>query len=422
MTNSTRDAALPLAGIRVLDFSKVLAGPLCTQYMADMGADVVKVEAPGSGDDSRHWPPFPAADDGQVFGTPFLAANRGKRSIAIDLKAAEGRALCHRLAAQADVVIESFGPGVAARLAVDYDSLRGVSDKLIHCSISGFGSVGPMKSGKGYDVILQAFTGMLSITGEPGGNSVRSPFSPVDQATGMHALIGILAALHERHASRRGKKIEVSLFDTATAFLGYFLQGFWERGSEPEKPGSGHESLCPYETFQASDKALILGVANDNLWKKFCKLAGLHEYADDPRYATNARRVANRRETVALVRDVMRRHPCAYWVEKLDAAGIPCSPLHGLSDLSSHPHTQAVEMVRQYDHPQLGPLRTVSQPIRFDGKRMPVTRHAPMLGEHTGQVLRELGMTAQEIGDLERRDVVRPWARGTRADSAGQSH
>nr|WP_246129349.1 CoA transferase [Verticiella sediminum] len=398
-----------MRGIRVLDFSKVLAGPLCTQYLSDMGAEVVKVEPIGSGDDSRRWPPFPAKPEGDALGTPFLAANRGKRSIAIDLKSVEGQRLCRALAASADVVVESFGPGVAARLAIDHEALKAANPALIHCSISGFGARGPMKNGKGYDVILQAFTGMLSITGEPGGNAVRSPFSPVDQATGMHALIGILAALFERNATGRGKKVEVSLFDTATGFLGYFLQGFWERGTEPEKPGSGHESLCPYEIFQASDKALILGVANDALWRKFCALAGLEAYADDPRYATNASRVANRQATVAIVAEAIGQRPCAEWIERLDAAGIPCSPLNSLGDLSKHPHTEASEMVREYEHPVLGRLKTVSQPIRFDGERMPIRRPAPMLGEHTEQLMAELGLNEDEIRDLEGRNVIRAW-------------
>lgn len=400
----------PLRNIRVLDFSKVLAGPLCTQYLADMGADVIKVEAVGTGDDSRRWPPFPKGRDADQLGTPFLAANRGKRSIVIDLKTPEGRRICHQLAASADIAIESFGPGVAARLGIDYDTLKAINPQLVYCSISGFGAQGPMRAGKGYDVILQAFTGMLSITGEPGGASVRSPFSPVDQATGMHALTGILAALYERHESQQGQKIEVSLFDTATAFLGYFLQGFWERGTEPEKPGSGHESLCPYEIFPASDKPLILGVANDNLWRKFCDIAGLQKYVDDPRFNTNANRVKHRKETVELVRKAISQRPCSDWIGQLDAAGIPCSPLNNLGDLSSHPHTAAVEMIRTYDHPVLGKIKTVSQPIRFEGSRTPMRRPAPMLGEHTAQVLAELGMSEEDIEDLKNRNVVNTWA------------
>lgn len=399
----------PLSTIRVLDFSKVLAGPLCTQYLADMGADVIKVEATGTGDDSRRWPPFPKGPDADQLGTPFLAANRGKRSIVIDLKTPEGRSICHKLAASADVVIESFGPGVAKRLGIDYDALKQINPRLVYCSISGFGAQGPMQKGKGYDVILQAFTGMLSITGEPGGASVRSPFSPVDQATGMHALTGILAALYERHTSKSGQKIEVSLFDTATAFLGYFLQGYWERGTEPQKPGSGHESLCPYEIFSASDKPLILGVANDSLWRKFCELAGLQKYTNDPRFNTNANRVKNRQETVELVRRAIRQRTCNEWIEQLDTAGIPCSPLNSLADLSEHPHTTAVEMIRTYKHPVLGSIKTVSQPVRFEGHRTPIRRPAPMLGEHTLDVLAEAGMSEAEIKDLLDRHVVSAW-------------
>jgi len=400
----------PLRKIRVLDFSKVLAGPLCTQYLADMGADVIKVEAMGTGDDSRRWPPFPDGPDGGQLGTPFLAANRGKRSIAINLKTADGRRICHQMAATADVAIESFGPGVAARLGIDYDTLKILNPRLVYCSISGFGAHGPMRAGKGYDVILQAFTGMLSITGEPGGPSVRSPFSPVDQATGMHALTGILAALYERHETRQGQRIEASLFDTATAFLGYFLQAFWQRGTEPEKPGSGHESLCPYEIFATRDKPLILGVANDSLWRKFCDLAGLQAYADDPRFRTNAARVKHRVETVALVGETMRGRSCDDWIEQLDAAGIPCSALNSLGDLSAHPHTAAVEMIREYEHPVLGAIKTVSQPLRFDGSRTPIRRPAPMLGEHTAQILAELGMDEKEIEELVNRKVVSAWA------------
>ena len=234
-------SASPIAGLKVLDLSKVLAGPLCAQYLGDMGADVVKVETPNEGDETRHWPPFREAEGHGHTGTVFLSANRNKRSIAIDLRSDAGREVVHQLARTSDVVIESFGPGVASRLGVDSRTLRGLNPRLVHCTVSGFGSVGPMRTGKGYDVILQAFCGMLAITGERDGPPVRSPFSPVDQATGLHALIGILAALLEREKTGTGGLVEAALFDTATGFLGYFLQGYWERGTEPEKPGSGHE-------------------------------------------------------------------------------------------------------------------------------------------------------------------------------------
>lgn len=392
-------SASPLSGLRVLDLSKVLAGPLCAQYLGDMGAEVIKVEPVHGGDDTRSWPPLRRAD-GTANGAIFLSANRNKRSVTVDLARAGGQEVVHRLAHWADVAISSFGPGVAARLKVDAPTLRALNPRLVCCEISGYGSVGPMREGKGYDVILQAFSGMLSITGEPGGPPVRSPFSPVDQGTGLHALIGILAALHERERTGEGGTVEASLFDTATGFLGYFLQNYWERGTEPERPGSGHESLCPYQVFESADKPLILGVANDALWQRFCEIAGLEAIRDDPRFATNAARVLHRAETVDRVAAAMRRRGRAEWLGLLDAAGIPCSPLHTLGELSQHPHSRASGMIFDYKHPVLGPLSAVAQPLRFDGERAVLRRPAPMLGEHTREVLAELGFSHEQIDQL----------------------
>jgi crotonobetainyl-CoA:carnitine CoA-transferase CaiB-like acyl-CoA transferase len=390
----------PLAGLKVLDLSKVLAGPLCAQYLGDMGAEVVKVEDTGAGDETRHWPPFRRDAQGHTAGTVFLSANRNKRSIAIDLRQPAGRAVVYRLAEQADIVIESFGPGVATKLCVDGATLRARNPRLIHCNISGYGSVGPMREGKGYDVILQAFCGMLAITGERDGPPVRSPFSPVDQATGLHALIGILAVLHERTRTGQGGSVEASLFDTATGFLGYFLQGYWERGTEPERPGSGHESLCPYQAFDTADKPLILGVANDSLWRRFCSLARLEPFVDDERFRTNAARVTHRVETVALVEKVLRTRSRDDWIAALTDAGIPCSPLHTLGELSDHPHSTASGMIRRHDDPMWGALRTVAQPLRFDGDRTSMRRVPPMHGADGAEVLRTAGFTAAEIDRL----------------------
>lgn len=392
---------LPLEGIRVLDFSKVLAGPQCAQYLGELGADVIKVEPIGSGDDTRHWPPF---DDGT--GAVFLSANRNKRSLALDLKSAEGRAICHRLAARADVVIESFGPGVAARLGVDHATLSALNPRLVHCGISGYGTVGPMREGKGYDVILQAFSGMISITGEPDGAPVRSPFSPVDQGTGLHAVIGIMGGLMQRDRTGMGCRVEASLFDTSVAFLAYFLQSFWTRGTEPVRAGSGHESLCPYQVFDTRDRPLILGVANDTLWVAFCRVAGVPELASRAGFRTNAERVARRAETVAIVADLMRAHGRDEWLALLDEAGIPCSPVHSLGELSEHPHTRASGMVFDYRTPEGRPLRAVSMPLRVDGERPAPQRPVPGLGADSDAVLREAGCTESEIEDLHRRGIV----------------
>lgn len=396
----------PLADVKVLDLSKVLAGPLCAMYLGDMGAEVVKVESP-EGDETRGWPPFHRDARGNTTGAVFFSANRNKRSIAIDLRQQAGRALVQRLAAASDVVIESFGPGVAEKLGVDATTLCATNPRLVHCRISGYGSVGPMRQGKGYDVILQAFSGMLSITGERGGGPVRSPFSPVDQATGLHALIGILALLHERERTGRGGTVKASLFDTATGFLGYFLQSYWARGTEPERAGSGHESLCPYEAFDTADKPLILGVANDGLWRRFCALAGLEAFVDRPEFRTNAERVRHRDATVALVKAKLRERTRDAWLDALSAAGIPCSPLHTLGELASHPHSRASEMIRSLTDSEVGDWQTVSQPLRFDGQRPSPRSPPPSHGADAKHVLQAAGMTDEEVVRLIASGVVR---------------
>jgi len=386
---------LPLAGRRILDFSKILAGPLCTQYLADLGADVIKVE-PLGGDDTRQWPPF---QDG--VGAIFLAVNRNKRDIAVDLRKSEGLALCHELARGADVVVESFGPGVADRLGIGWDAMATINPRLVYASISGYGTQGPMKESKGYDLIAQAFTGMLSMTGEPGGPPARSPFSPIDQATGYHAVIGILSGLMQRDATGEGVKIETSLFDSAVGFLGYFLQGYWQHGQEPQPPGSGHESLCPYQAFETADKPMILGVANDSLWQNFCLLAERPELAEDVRFAKGADRVANRATVIPLVADILKRRTRADWLAALAVAGIPSSPVHSLGELSAHPHTAASGMILKH-----GDFKTIASPLRASGVRLGIRRPPPRLGEHSREILRELGRPDTEIESMIAERIV----------------
>lgn len=401
MTTNDRDPFRPLQGLRVLDFTKVLAGPLCTQMLADLGAEVIKVEPIRAGDDTRSWPPFEHGE-----GTIFLAVNRNKRSLALDLKAPEGLAIAHRLAALADVVIESFGPGVAERLGIGDNALRALNPRLVYCAISGYGSTGPMQEGKGYDLIAQAFCGMLSMTGEPDGPPVRSPFSPVDQGTGMHATIGIMGALMQRERTGRGVKLEASLFDTAVGFLGYFLQGYWQRGTEPQRPGSGHESLCPYQAFETADKPLILGVANDALWQAFCAVADADELAADPRFVTGAARVQHRQETIDAVARIMRGKTRDEWLKLLDARGIPCSPVHTLGELERHPQTLASDMILHYraHHDHL--LKSVAMPLRVDGQRPALRTPPPRLGQDSLAILRETGYADELIEQWLARGII----------------
>ena len=395
LTDDGIGAFRPLVGVRVLDFSKILAGPLCTQYLADLGADVVKVEPP-NGDDTRSWPPF---DDG--VGAIFTAVNRNKRGIVLNLRDTSGLAIAHALARDADIVVESFGPGVADRLGIGWNQLSALNPRLVYASISGYGTRGPMKDGKGYDLIAQAFTGMLSLTGEPGGPPARSPFSPVDQATGYHAVIGIMGALMQRDRTGCGAKIEASLFDSAVGLLGYFLQNYWLRGTEPERPGSGHESLCPYQAFATADAPIILGVANDGFWRAFCELAEEPALAEDPSFTTNGDRVANRAALIPIVAGILARRGRAEWLAAFATRGIPSSPVHTLGELSDHPQTEASGMVLRD-----GTFQTVASPLRVDGERLALRLRPPALGEHSRTVLAELGYEADQIDALIAGGVV----------------
>jgi crotonobetainyl-CoA:carnitine CoA-transferase CaiB-like acyl-CoA transferase len=391
----------PLIGIRVLDFTKVLAGPLCTQSLADMGAEVTKVEPAQFGDDTRQWPPLR-----QGVGAIFLSVNRNKRSVALDLKQAAAQEVARKLAREADIVVESYGTGVSERLGIDYESLKAEKPDLIYCSISGFGRTGPLRQSLGYDVILQAFSGIMSMTGERGGGPIRSPISPIDQTTGLHALTGILAALRNRDQSGKGSYLEVSLFETAVAFLGYNFQMFWEKRTLPEKCGSGHESLCPYQAFEASDRQLLIGIANDNLWRRFCRAVGRPDLADDSRFSTNMDRVANFQLTVATVQDILGAETRDYWVELLNKIGVPCAPINTIEEVAEHEQTRARGIIVDYDHPRLGPLKTVAQPIVFDGRRNSVESPPPLHGEHTREILESLGYSRAGIEELLKSGVA----------------
>ncbi|EKZ98403.1 bile acid-inducible operon protein F [Cupriavidus sp. HMR-1] len=392
---------IALNGIRVLDLSKVLAGPLCGQYLGELGAEVIKVEPVGRGDDTRAWLP---QDRGQS--ATFLAVNHNKRSLAVDLKTAEGRQIVQTLAAKSDVVLQGFGSGAAARLGVDYKTLSGMNPSLIYCEISGYGRAGPLGQEPGYDVMLQAFSGMISTMGEAGGKLARASFSPVDLGTGMHAFSGILAALLERQKTGRGMFLEVSLLDTAMGFMSYLAQNYWCSGKLPRPMGTAHPAMAPYQVFEASDGPVMIGVGNDVQWRRFCPVAGLDDVIDAPKFATNAARVAHFDETVAMVQARIALQPVAHWIEALRKAGVACSPIHTLGDALAHQQVAARELIVESDHPVLGKVRNVGLPIRFAEAPRSAHRAPPLLGQHTDEVLGEAGYGPDVIADFKARGVI----------------
>lgn len=390
-----------LQGIKVVDLSKVLAGPLCGQYLGELGADIIKVEPVGVGDDTRVWLP---QDQGES--ASFLAVNHNKRSLAVDLKTEAGRAIVHRLVADADIVLQGFGGGTASRLGVDYETLAALNPRLIYCEISGYGRDGPLGDEPGYDVMLQAFSGMISTTGDPEGNYARVSFSPVDLGTAMHAFSGVLAALIERGRTGRGVYLEACLLDTAIGFMTYLAQNYLRSGKVPQRMGTAHASLCPYQVFMASDGPLMIGVGNDAQWKRFCPVAGLQDVVDQPDFRSNADRVRNMGKTVALVQERIGTRTIAEWGEALRKAGVPCSPIHTLDQALSHPQVAARGLLTETVHPVLGAVRSVGLPVRFHKEDRVAQRPPPLLGEHSEEVLREAGYPEDAIQEFKRDGVI----------------
>ncbi|WP_459616115.1 CaiB/BaiF CoA transferase family protein [Bordetella sp. 2513F-2] len=391
----------PLAGLKVVDLSKVLAGPLCGQYLGELGADVIKVEPVGLGDDTRGWTPTAGGES-----TIFLAVNHNKRSIALDLKSAEGRRIVHELVAGADIILQGFGSGTASKLGVDAETLSALNPRLIYCEISGYGRTGPMGDEPGYDVMLQAFSGMISTLGHPGGDYARASFSPVDIGTAMFGLSGILAAVIERQRTGKGVYVELALLDTALGFMSYMAQTYWHTGTEPRPMGTAHPSMCPYQAFQAKDGPIMLGAGNDAQWRRFCEVAGLQDYVAHPDFATNARRLGNIERTVALVQEKMIQRTVAEWVEILSRAKVPCSPIHTLGQALAHPQVQARELIAHSDHPLLGALKQVGLPVKFQNEPRRAKRPPPLHGQHSAEVLRELGYDDAAIDSLLAQSVI----------------
>lgn len=391
----------PLKNIKVIDLSKVLAGPLCAQFLGELGANVIKIEPVGSGDDTRAWLP---KEKGQS--AMFLAVNHNKRSIALDLKSPDGQKIIHELVASADIILQGFGSGTAKKLAVDYKTIEKINPRIIYLEISGYGRDGPLGKEPGYDVMLQAFSGMLSSMGDPDGGFSRASFSPVDLGTGSFALSGILAALLERQQTGKGVYVEVSLLDTSISQMGYMAQNYWRTGAPPRRMGTAHPAMSPYQAFETSDGYLMLGVGNDAQWRRFCGAIQSEALMNDPRFITNAARVSNFNETVQTVGKIMRTRSTDEWLDLLRSAGVPCSPINTLDQALEHPQVQSRSLFVETDHPVLGPMKNVGYPVKFNNQPRQASRHAPLLGEHTKEVLTEMGLSHERIDELLKHGVV----------------
>ena len=381
MEDGTR---LPLEGVRVLDLSRVLAGPYATMVLGDLGADVVKVEHPKRGDDTRHWgPPF-AGEGEERESAYFLAVNRNKRSVGVDLKDAGGLERVKRLAARADVLIENWKRGALEKLGLGYEALRETNPGLVYCSITGFGP-GPDEKRPGYDFLVQARGGVMGITGQPGGEPTKVGVAISDIVCGLFASNAILAALHRRAASGDGARIEIPLFESTLGWLANRGQEFLITGEDTGLIGNAHPSIVPYQTFDASDRPIVVAVGNNTQFARLCEVLGRPELAEDERYATNPDRVANRESLVSELQREFSKRSADGWAGEIRAAGVPSGPVNTLADVFADEHVKGSGMLQNIDHPSAGPLEMLASPILVDGGRLPIRRPPPTLGQHTDE-------------------------------------
>ncbi|HEY8449218.1 MAG TPA: CoA transferase [Bacillota bacterium] len=391
-----------LDGITVLDLTRNVAGPFCTMTLGDLGARVIKVERPGSGDDTRDW--HPPSWNG--YSATFLALNRNKESLAVDIDQPEGQEIVRRLAVKADVVVESFRAGSLEKRGLAYEQIRELNPRVIYCSISGFGSRGPYRDRPGYDPLIQAYSGVMSVTGEPGRPPVRVGPSLIDMGTGMWCALGIVSALYERERTGRGRLVENSLLETGLVWVCYHLAGYFGTGKVPGRGGSRAAMIAPYEAFATRDDYLMIAAPNDRIFARLCEALGVPELSTDPRFATNPDRIAHRDELHELLEARLKERTAAEWEALLLERQVPCSRVQGMDQVATDPQVLALDIVRPFPHPKIPDLRLVDLPLSFDGERSARQDPPPELGEHTDRILGELGYDAAAIGRLREQGVV----------------
>jgi formyl-CoA transferase len=398
-------SSLPaLDGIRVLDLSRVLAGPYCSMVLGDLGADVIKVERPGAGDDTRRWAPPETGGEAAYY----LCLNRNKRGVTVNLKSEGGRRIIRDLARRSDVLIENYKTGTLARLGLGYAELKAENPGLIYCSITGFGQTGPYRERAGYDFMIQAMGGIMSVTGEPDGPPMKVGVPIVDVTAGLYAATAILSALRHRDRTGEGQQVDMALLDAMVSWLVNLGSNYLVSGDVPERVGNASPNIVPYQAFEAADGAYIaLAVGNDGQWRRFCEIAGLDGFADDPRYATNPARVQSRAVLVPHIAAAIRRRTAQDWLQALEVAKIPCGPVNTLDQVFADPQIQARNMAARVPHPTAGTVPLVGSPMKLSETPTTIRRHPPLLGEHTEEVLRDLlGMNDREIAALRESGAV----------------
>lgn len=414
MTHSPSSLPKALGHIRVLDLSRVLAGPWCSQNLADLGADVIKIERPGNGDDTRAWgPPYARDAEGRDTGEAayYLAANRGKRSVTVDIASSEGQALLHELVKHCDVVLENFKVGHLKRYGLDYDTLKAIKPDLVYCSITGFGQDGPYAHRAGYDFLIQGMGGLMSVTGErddlPGGGPQKAGVALTDLMTGMYATVAVLAALTHRDRSGEGQHIDMALLDTQVAMLANMGSNYLNSGKPPKRWGNAHANIVPYQTFACADGHIIVATGNDGQYQKFVEAGGRPELGGDPRFATNPLRVRNRDLLVPILAEMVKEKRRDEWIALLESRGVPCGPINDIGEVFANEQVRAREVAIELPHPTAGKVKLVRNPIRMSATPATSDKAPPLLGQHTDEVLREvLGRSKEEIAALRGKGVL----------------